>query len=128
MTKYYVFGGRCGQSEGGMACGPVGGHDIACLEYAEIVDNRIGERKYLTLAVVEGVLNVTVTDKDIFDSLIAEESDNDFWDYVNEHVVYGIGDAGIYRTVEETLDELKNDSSDDAELIRKACALLTVLD
>ena len=97
MKRYLIEEAKCGVSEGGMACGPVPGTVVASLKVND------GKRvRWLSLAEVDGIPNMIVTDEDIYDTLITDDFSDEFVDFVNDHTVNefdGIEiDDGYYTT------------------------------
>lgn len=92
---------KMGVSNGGMACGPVGGHAVAeiCIH-----DLHYDCDVYHSLAEVEGTLNFTETDESTFDIQINEDDeDKAGWETVTD------GESGGFSDYEEFYDELQHD-------------------
>ena len=52
---YVVLNARLGSSEGGIACGPVGGADVGEIEFIEEHDYRaVGHSQYMAFVLVDG--------------------------------------------------------------------------
>lgn len=82
MKRYLIEEVKCGISEGGMACGPVDGAVVASLKIND------GEQtKWLSLVEVMGIPNVTLTDEDIYDRLIADDFSDEFTQFINDHTI-----------------------------------------
>ena len=75
---YVVLGARLGSSEGGMACGPVGGAEVGEIEFIEEHDYRtVGHSQYMAFVLFEGILNPILSDKSLFDELIHNDSSDE---------------------------------------------------
>lgn len=83
MKRYFIETAKCGITAGGMACGPVPGHVVTTIKF-----NAGGESKWLSLVEVEGIPNVFLTDKDIYEDLMKDDyNDVAFTEYLNEHAI-----------------------------------------
>ncbi len=80
MKRYFIVDAKCGVTEGGMACGPVGGNVIVTVKYND------GDKTYwLSNAEVMGIPNFYLTDKDVFDDLMEENFEDEvFTEYMQE--------------------------------------------
>ena len=80
MKRYFIEEAKCGVSEGGIACGPVGGSVVTTVKFND------GEKTgWLSLVEVEGIPNFLLSDRDIHEDLIEEDyDDKEFWDYTLE--------------------------------------------
>lgn len=125
---YVVLGARLGSSEGGMACGPVGGAEVGEIEFIEEHDYRtVGHSQYMAFVLFEGILNPILSDKSLFDELIHNDSSDETIDYINAHTIQRFD--GI--VMEEDLDILRmsltGKRSPAAKLLRKMCSLMRLL-
>ncbi|MDO4466841.1 MAG: hypothetical protein Q4C49_07515 [Bacillota bacterium] len=85
MEKIKILKAQCGVTEGGMACGPVGGNVVATVTYE--VD---GEVSYLSEVEVQGIPNFYLTEDDIFDKLLEEDMDDEeFTEYLDDNYLDG---------------------------------------
>ncbi len=82
MSKYFIEEAKCGISASGFACGPVFGNPVVTIKFK---DNN--QTKWLNLVEVEGIPNCFLTDEDIHEKLLSEDSDDKFTDYLDQHSV-----------------------------------------
>ena len=83
MKRYFIENVKCGITDGGMACGPIGGSVVVTAKIKED-----GEVKWISLVETMGIPNLFVTDKDVFEHLVKEDfDDNEIGDYINAHYV-----------------------------------------
>ena len=80
MKRYFIEEIKCGESEGGVACGPVSGSFNVSIRYS--VD---GESMWLSNADVGGIPNFFLTDEDVFQKLCDDDMSEEFNDYMNAH-------------------------------------------
>ena len=81
MKRYFIEEAKCGVTEGGVACGPVGGTVITSIKFKE--DGK--EPQWLNMAVAGGIPNVYLTDRDVYDEMLAENFENeDFYEWLND--------------------------------------------
>lgn len=98
MSKFLIEDIKVGISEGGIACGPVGGHVIAEARIRNMEDDTV---TYHSLAEVDGTLNFTETDESTFDTQIHEDyDDEEAWKLVSD------GEAGGYCDYTEFYEDL----------------------
>ena len=102
MKRYFIEEAKCGVSEGGMACGPVGGAVNAAIKFSAD-----GVTKWLSNSEVDGIPNFFLTDEDVFEKLCADELSQEFVDYMNEHFASEFDglDLGEYEDVFNSLTE-----------------------
>lgn len=82
MKRYFIEEVKCGVTEGGMACGPVGGSVVTSIKFRE--NNEAPN--WLNLVEVSGIPNAYISDKDVYDDLIKEDfDDKEFNDYMEDH-------------------------------------------
>ena len=94
MSKYQILDSRYGITEGGMACGPVPGNVIA---EVKVRDTETGEEKYFVDEEAFGTVNICMTTESIFDKLMSQPEDDDFWDWLNnEALVLSYSDYGDF--------------------------------
>lgn len=83
MKRYFIEDAKCGITAGGMACGPIPGHVVTTIKYHDKDDT-----KWLSLVEVEGIPNVFLTDKDIYEDLIKDDYDDvAFTEYLQAHAI-----------------------------------------
>lgn len=102
MKKFLVEDVKVGATEGGIACGPVGGNVIAevCLR-----DMEEGTVKYHCLTEADGIPNFIETEVSTFDRQIADDPDDEeFWNMLSECCTEGICD---YRDIFDNQEEMK---------------------
>ena len=89
MKRYFIEEAKCGITNGGMACGPVPGNVVVTIKYND------GEQtSWLSLIEVDGIPNLALTDKDVFEDLVEEDfDDEEFTEYLQEHMIFDF--AGI---------------------------------
>ena len=89
MKRYFIEEAKCGITNGGMACGPVPGNVVVTIKYND------GEQtSWLSLIEVDGIPNLALTDKDVFEDLVEEDFDDEgFTEYLQEHTIFDF--AGI---------------------------------
>lgn len=103
MKRYFIEEAKCGVTEGGIACGPVGGNVVASVKY-----NDGEETAWLTLVEVTGFVNVFLTEKEVYTEAIAEPDDEEFYAYMNEHAIHdfnGIEFDEAYGTSYSSMSE-----------------------
>lgn len=80
MKRYFIEEAKCGITKGGMACGPVPGSVVVSIKY-----NDGGKKQWLNLVEVDGMPNVFLTDRDVYDILIEDNyDDEEFNTYIND--------------------------------------------
>ena len=108
MKRYFIETAKCGITEGGMACGPVPGNVVVTVQFKE------GSTvQWLSLVEFDGIPNVYLSDKDIYEDLVAEDLDDEkFTEYMNENFIQefnGIKFDDDYSTTFESIaDDPKN--------------------
>ena len=115
MQRYYIEDAKCGV----VSYGPTG------FVVVTVGFNDGAETQWLHMVDVDGILNVVLTEKDIHDELMANEDDEAFNEYVNEHNIYefeGIDFDGDYVTTYNSLHE--NPDNPATALIRYAVTLV----
>ena len=102
MKRYFIEEAKCGVTEGGMACGPVPGFVVVSIRF-----NEGEESRWLNLVDVDGIPNVFLTEKDVYDLLIDDSYDDpEFNTYINEHFITnfnGIEFDDSYSTTFESI-------------------------
>lgn len=98
MKRFLVEDVKVGVSEGGMACGPVGGSVVG---EVRIADTENGTVNFYSLVEVEGIPNFSKTDISVYEQLIREDEGKDFYDMLFEHA---FGDFMGYGDFYESLD------------------------
>ena len=83
MQRYFIEEVKCGVTEGGMACGPVGGNVVASVKFTEGKE----KAKWLTMVDVSGFLIVYLTERDNFDKILLDDFDDEFNKYMFEHAI-----------------------------------------
>lgn len=83
MKRYFIETAKCEITAGGMACGSIPGHVVTSIKYKDDDGS-----KWLSLVEVEGIPNVFLTDKDIYEDLLKDDyNDVAFTEYLNEHAI-----------------------------------------
>ena len=102
MKRYFIEDVKCGVSEGGMACGPVGGNVVATIR---IKDTESEKSLWLSAVEVEGMPNCYIHDYDPYDKLIEENfDDSEFWDDMESRYIEDFDGICV-----NDYDELLND-------------------
>lgn len=120
MKRYLIETAKCDVTEGGMACGPVPGNVVATVQFKE------GEKsQWLSLVEVMGIPNVYLTDQDIFDKLLAEDDDDEFIEYANQHQIWDFNGIEFADDYGATLNSFKEQPDNPAiPLIRYLLSLV----
>lgn len=104
MSRYFIENAKCGVTEGGMGCGPISGNVVATIQFKDG-----NATQWLSLVEVEGIPNVYLTEKDVFEDLVAEDfEDTEFIEYMQEHYIdefEGIEFDDDYSTTFESIAE-----------------------
>ena len=114
MGKYFINKCLCGESQGGMSCGPVEGTVNATVKFT--VD---GKTKWLTNSEIVGLPNFYITTDSIFERLIEDDLSEEFIEYLQKSYITefdGISLDGYYADIIEVLKE--NEESSAAALIK----------
>ena len=82
MKRYLIEEAKCGITDGGMACGPVSGNVVASIK---INDGSV--TSWLTLVEVDGIVNLFMTDKDIYEETLQNDFSDEFLAYMNSHAI-----------------------------------------
>ena len=64
MAKWLIEDVKVGESKGGIACGPVGGHIVAELQLRDTEEDAV---TYYGMTEVEGTVNLTESDQSLYD-------------------------------------------------------------
>ncbi len=120
MKRYFIEEAKCGVTEGGMACGPVSGNVVVTVKFKE------GSKvQWISLVEVDGIANVYLADKDIHESLIAEDiDDEEFTQYMEDHYISEFDGLDVGAEYGDWLDSIEEDPENPAvQLIRLLLAL-----
>ena len=121
MSRYFIENAKCGVTEGGMGCGPISGNVVATIQFKEG-----NATQWLSLVEVEGIPNVYLTEKDVFEDLVAEDfEDTEFIEYMQEHYIdefEGIEFDDDYSSTFESITECPENPA--VPLIRFLIALI----
>ncbi len=104
MKRYFINEVKCGESEGGVACGPMSGSLVATVKYtaADVT-------QWLSLVEFDGFPNFYLADKDFHDNLVKEDfNDEEFTQYLEDHQIDefdGVSIGGEYDDLFEGLAE-----------------------
>ena len=82
MKRYLIEEAKCGVTNGGMACGPVSGNVVASVRI-----NDGSATNWLTLVEVDGIVNLFMTDMDIYEEVLREDFSDEFLAYLNSHAI-----------------------------------------
>lgn len=120
--NYKIEDIKCGITNPGLACGPIPGIVVASIMYSD------GDSfKWLNNVEVEGIPNIYLTDKDIFDDLLEENYDDEEFLYIlKDSFVNNFGGVNL-TSYEDMFTSLKNNDNNEAKLI-KALFLITRCD
>ncbi len=100
MTKYMLEDVQVGISEGGIACGPVGGSVVVEARVRALDDGTVS---YHILHDMEGYPAIFVSNESIYDKLIEEDyEDREFWDGIGDRVY---ADFDGYESLYESLED-----------------------
>ncbi len=107
MKRYFIEEAKCGVTDGGIACGPIPGNVVVGIKFKEN-----GKSQWISFVEVDGIPNVYLSDKDIFDDLVKEDvEDTEFTDYINEHfirefngIAFGLDYSDLFNSVAEDPD------------------------
>ena len=121
MKRYFIENVRCDITDGGMACGPVGGSVVVT---AKIKEDE--ETKWFSIVEAMGFPNAYVTEKDIFDDLVEEDFDNkEFTAYCQEHFVDDFNGVAVGPDYSDIFDSIAEDPENPAvPLIRYMIVVL----
>ena len=104
MKRYFIEGVQFGESEGGIACGPVGGSEVVTVKY-----NDSEATHWLSLVDYDGFPNFYLTDEDVHARIVEEDlDDKEFTKYMEDISIYdfdGVSLGGEYVDVFEGLAE-----------------------
>ena len=121
IKRYFIEEAKCGITDGGMACGPVSGNVVATVRF-----NDGTASQWLNLVEVDGIPNVCLSDRDIYDDLLAEDyEDEAFTAYVNNHLIQHWNGIDFDFSYSTTLESMASDPENPAvPLIRYLLALV----
>ena len=112
---------KCGITEGGMACGPVPGNVVVTVQFKE------GSTvQWLSLVEFDGIPNVYLSDKDIYEDLMAEDFDDEkFTEYLHEHFIQDFNGIKFEDDYSTTFESIADDPKNPAiPLVRYLIALV----
>lgn len=120
MKRYLIEKAQCGITKGGMACGPVSGHVVVTIKF-----NDGSKTQWLSLVEVEGIPNVFLLNKDIHEELVAEDFDDEFTKYIDEHFINEFEGISFDDSYFTTLNDIAEDPDNPAApLIRYLITLV----
>ena len=121
MKRYLIENAKCGITDGGFACGPVGGNVVVTVQFKE--DKKT---QYLSVVEVSGIPNYYLSEEDIFDELVKEDFDDMKFQAVMDASYItdfnGIEFGCEYSDVFESISDDKNNPA--VPLLRYVIALL----
>lgn len=120
MKRYLIEEVKCGVSEGGIACGPVGGNVVVTIKY-----NDGNGSKWLNMEEVTGIANVTLCDQDYFDVLIASRFDEDFITIMNNSWIGEFDGIEIGEDCPEIISNVYENAENPAAPLLKYLVTLT---
>ena len=113
MKQFLIEDVKVGISEGGIACGPIGGAVIAEMK----LRSEDGTVVYHSLSEVEGTLNFYETEESTFERQVADDFDDDFVELMQQSYTAG------YLDYDEFYEELnKQLPLNNSDLIHKYLA------
>lgn len=120
MKRYFIEEAKCGITEGGMSCGPVSGNVVVTVKFKEG-----SKTQWISLVEVDGIPNVYLSDKDVHDSLVAEDiDDEEFTQYMSDHYVSKFNGLDVGAEYDDWFDSIEEDPENPAvQLIRYLLAL-----
>lgn len=121
MARYFIEEAKCGMTGGGMACGPFPGTVVAAVRF-----RKSKKSKLLYLSEADGIPCFTLTDKDVFDDLLKEDTDDgEFIDYLNDHNIDELDGIEFGCGYDELFESISDDSENPViPLIRYIVALV----
>lgn len=100
MAKWLIEDVKVGESKGGIACGPVGGHIVAELQLRDTEEDAVS---YYGITEVEGTVNLTESDQSLYDIEIEEDYDDKAaWEKVSN------AEAGGYCDYHDFYEDIYN--------------------
>lgn len=121
MNRYFIEEAKCGTIE----CGFSGGQVVVSVKFAEETGSRRSPWQWLSLVEYDGIPNVYVTDRDVFDDFMKDDSDNeDFIEYSQDHAIEEFNGLALGAEYGDWLDSVEEDPENPAvQLIRYLLAL-----
>lgn len=122
MGRYLIKDVKCEVSNGGMACGPVGGSVAAAVLF-----EHDGEEQWLHAVEVEGMLNVFIMKDDIYDVLLKDDYDEEYVEKLEAttgHEVAGVMLSGDYCDIICELYDNEELTDSDKSFIRFVLAIV----
>ena len=109
MNRFFIEEAKRGVTKGDIAYGAISGNVVVTIKFKE--DDH---EQWLNMVEFEGVPNVFLSDKDIYEKLLEEDfEDQDFADYLNEHFIYDFHGI-ILGEYEAVFDSISNDPKNEA--------------
>ena len=96
MKRYLIEVAKCGITNGGMASSVV----------ASIKVNDDTKAQWLSMIETDGILNVSLTDEDIYDKLIEDNYDDEFFAFMEDHFITNYEGIEIGTEYEDILDSI----------------------
>ena len=102
MKRYFIEDVKCGITEDGMACGPIGGNIVATISFKEE-----DKTQWISLVEVTGIPIFYLSDKDIYEDLLKEDfEDEEFMAYANEHQIHDFNGIALSAEYDEIFDSI----------------------
>jgi hypothetical protein len=118
--NYLIKGIRYGITEGGMACGPVGGNVVASIEFQS------GDKVYfLSMVEVFGIPEFYFSEEDIYENLLEESED--FIDKANSLFINEFNGIKL-EEYEDIIEELKKPYNEEDKALIKLLIAVVRLD
>ena len=122
MKRYFIEDAQCGITEGGMACGPVGGNVVATVRFKESPE---AASQWLSVVEVTGIPNYYLFDRDMHDKMIEEDfEDKEFWDDMDRHYINEFNGLSFEEYTDTLCDIQDNPDNPAAPLFRYLLALV----
>ena len=120
MKRYLIEEAKCGITNGGFGCGPIPGTVITSVKY-----NDGARSKWLSIAEYDGLPMTFVSERDIFDDLMKDASEDDeFTEYLEEHQIWELDGVEFGDEYSDVYEGIYADPMNPAaQLLKYAIAL-----
>ena len=120
MKRYLIEEAKCGITDGGVACGPVSGNVVASIK---INDGTV--TSWLTLVEVDGIVNLFMTDRDIYEEILQEDFSDEFQAYLNSHAIDDVNGLEFSEDYSSAFSSISDDPENPAvPVVRYLIALV----
>ncbi|MBQ5956167.1 MAG: hypothetical protein IJL46_01195 [Clostridia bacterium] len=105
MKRYYIENVKYGITDGGIACGPIGGNIVVTIQFKDS-----DKTQWISLIDVTGIPNIYLTDRDVFQDLIKEDFDDiEFTTYITNHSIDNINGIELGSEYDDIFNSIDND-------------------